>query len=253
MITKNQLKEVARKNGINLYYQEKEYLQNILLFLLFNKTQDLVFKGGTCLKLAYNYPRFSEDLDFNSDLSVKKIKMTINNTLKSFNLYGIDHTIKKEEEFKESYTAKIQFNGPTYSRRPDSTNSIQIDVGFRGGTVMNPSWVQVNSQYPDVPIYFILAMQKEEILSEKIRALVMRGKGRDMFDIWVMLNSGVLVDNGLVYRKLHEMKVDIKGLQNFDLCTQKEYERDIGNLLPAAVPYSQVVDDIERKLSDLLE
>jgi hypothetical protein len=74
-----------------------------------------------------------------------------------------------------------------------------------------------------------------------------------MFDIWVMLNSGVLVDNDLVYRKLHEMKVDIKGLQNFDLCTQNEYERDIGNLLPAAVPYSQVVDDIERKLSDLLE
>jgi hypothetical protein len=74
-----------------------------------------------------------------------------------------------------------------------------------------------------------------------------------MFDIWVMLNSGVLVYNDLVYRKLHEMKVDIKGLQNFDLCTQKEYERDIGNLLPAAVPYSQVVDDIERKLSDLLE
>jgi hypothetical protein len=32
MITRNQLKEVARKSGINLYYQEKEYLQNILLF-----------------------------------------------------------------------------------------------------------------------------------------------------------------------------------------------------------------------------
>lgn len=50
---------------------------------------------------------------------------------------------------------------------------------------------------------------------------------------------------------MHEMNVDINGLQNFDLCTQEEYERDIGNLLPAAAPYSQVVDDIERKLSDL--
>jgi len=252
MITQRQLKAIARKNGINPYYQEKEYLQNIFLFTLYNKTQDLIFKGGTCLKLAYNYPRFSMDLDFNSNLSVNKIKGNISAVLNSFLLFGIDHIIKKEEEFKQSYTTKIQFKGPLYSGRTDSTNSIQIDVGVRGGTVIDPHWVQVNSRYPDVPIYFIVAMQEEEILAEKIRALVMRSKARDIFDIWVMLNRQVIVNESLIQEKLHEMKVDIDGLQNINFCTQEEYERDIRYLLPAMAPYFQVIDDIKRKLGNLL-
>lgn len=38
---------------------------------------NFVFKGGTCLKMAYGSPRYSEDLDFNSDVNKKAISQNI--------------------------------------------------------------------------------------------------------------------------------------------------------------------------------
>ena len=44
----------------------REYWEVVLLNRLFESPggKDLVFKGGTALRLAYGSPRFSEDLDF---------------------------------------------------------------------------------------------------------------------------------------------------------------------------------------------
>ena len=45
----------------------KEYLQYLILNLLYNHSQfnrELVFKGGSCLRIIYQLPRLSEDLDF---------------------------------------------------------------------------------------------------------------------------------------------------------------------------------------------
>ena len=51
----------------------KEYLQVIILNLIYNNpklNRQLIFKGGSCLRIIYNLPRLSEDLDF--DIKTKK-------------------------------------------------------------------------------------------------------------------------------------------------------------------------------------
>ena len=66
MITKTELESYAKlRNLINRGYAEKDYFQNILLFIIFGSYgKEFVFKGGTALSKCLGLPRFSEDLDF---------------------------------------------------------------------------------------------------------------------------------------------------------------------------------------------
>ena len=249
MISKKQLKEIADRNKINLYFQEKDYLLNIFLYSLYREAKEkkIVFKGGTCLKIVYNYPRFLEDLDFGTALNPKQIEKIFHKALEAFRLIDIEYEIIKEEIFEKSFTAKIRFNGPLYTGRKETSNSIMIDIGERGKILMKPLWKQVNSQYSDIPNYFVLAMNEEEIFAEKARAFLMRKKPRDMFDLWCMISKGV--QSNLLIKKLKEKNV----LPEIEFPSKTEYERDIGSLLPVLPPYNQVSSEIKISLEKMLK
>lgn len=247
MISREQLEEIAKKSRIGLYYQEKDYLLNVFLYLLYREaTRNFVFKGGTCLKLVYNHPRFSEDLDFNTRLKPEQIQRTLRTLLDGFSLLGIEHEIAKEELFEESFSARMKFKGALFNGRDETTkNSIRIDIGFRGGTLLKPVWRQIVSPYADVPNYFALCMQEEEIFVEKIRALLMRGKPRDMFDIWLMMKK-VALGEKLLGKKMEQAKV--KWPEKMIFPDKRSYENDLKNLIAAVPDYAQVVSEIEGML-----
>jgi len=66
MATIEDLNKNAIKNQIQPKYIYREYCQNIFLSFLYQqkKSKQLLFKGGTALRIVYNSPRYSEDLDF---------------------------------------------------------------------------------------------------------------------------------------------------------------------------------------------
>jgi predicted nucleotidyltransferase component of viral defense system len=65
MLTKAQIQRIAQRNRIGMQVQERDYVQHLILWLLYSRSQELVFKGGTALRLVYGGNRYSEDLDFN--------------------------------------------------------------------------------------------------------------------------------------------------------------------------------------------
>ncbi len=65
MLTKSQIQRIAQRNGVGMQVQERDYLQHLILWLLYRQSQTLIFKGGTALRLVYGGNRYSEDLDFN--------------------------------------------------------------------------------------------------------------------------------------------------------------------------------------------
>ena len=65
MLTRAQIQRLAQRHSIGVQTQERDYIQHLLLFLLYSKSQSLVFKGGTALRIVYKGNRYSEDLDFN--------------------------------------------------------------------------------------------------------------------------------------------------------------------------------------------
>ena len=65
----NILERTAGQTGFSLWLLEKDYYITILLDGIHSLSDDLIFKGGTCLsKIYYSYYRLSEDLDFSMKL-----------------------------------------------------------------------------------------------------------------------------------------------------------------------------------------
>lgn len=242
MINREELVKIAKEKNLDLYQQEKEYLQYIFLSKIVDY-KDFILKGGTCLRICYGYFRFSEDLDFNTSLSPKKVKEVVRKVLNSFMLLNISYEIIKEELFKKNYTTTIRFNGPLYSGRKDSTNTIGLDIGKRKIGRFNV--VQVNEKYSDVPAFFVRCYFEEEILAEKIRTVIMRCYPRDLFDVWV-LSQKVKLNKKLVLDKLKEANVN-----KINFCSKKEYYRDLNALLTIVPDYEIVIEKVRNLLKEI--
>ena len=70
-----------------------------------------------------------------------------------------------------------------------NTGIFGIDAGRRG-RILNPTrWVLIPSEYPEIRNRILVrTMDEEEILAEKVETLLNRGKGRDLYDVWFLLN-----------------------------------------------------------------
>ena len=247
MISKEQLNKIANKTGLSLYQQEKDYLLKLFLYFYYKRYQDAVFKGGTCLKYLFGLNRFSEDIDFNIR-SVEKLKQQIRSILKDLEGLGIRNYFLKEEIFKDSYTCEIGFEGPLFRGTRQTQNKFRIDAGYRVGTLEKPEWSLVKSEYPETEDNFlVLAMSLEEILCEKIISLIKRKKGRDLYDLWFMIQTGIVLDKKLLDKKLkkEKVKLDLGRIPN-----KREYERDMAKLIQRIIPYEQVKKVILNFLKD---
>lgn len=191
---KNELKKFAAKLGYNLYQAELDYYQHYILARLFERFNTLYFKGGTCLQKCYGIKRFSEDLDFNFiDIDIKEIIAFIEELLDSkiIDLF--------ENRFGISFS--IKFKGILYDG--DSRTLCKISFDFRKGDISNePLKRIIRPVYDDIQDYFLLAFNEEEILAEKIRAIITRYKARDVFDLYELLRKDISINIQLVNKKL---------------------------------------------------
>ena len=245
MISKEQLQRIAITTGLPLYQQEKDYLLKLFLYFYYKHFKDALFKGGTCLKYMHNLDRFSEDLDFN----IKRpalFQEQVRESMKQFEKIGIDYFFIKEELFEDSYTCEIGFHGPLYAGNSQTQNKFRIDAGYRTGTFKKAEWRLIKSEYPETEEHFLIfIMNEEEIFIEKILTLFSRKKGRDLFDVWHLMNKEIKFDKKLLTKKSKIEKIEI----NFNnLISKKEYERDMFRLTSRVLPYEQVKKDVEEYL-----
>jgi len=245
VISIQQLRIIGRKTGLTLYQQEKDYLLKLFLYNYFKKFDDAVFKGGTCIRYLFGLDRFSEDLDFNLSLSPEKFLEQIEKTLKEIKLMGIEaHFINK---FEESFTCEIGFHGPLYKGTEQTRNKIRIDAGKRIGTIKEPEWRLIDSEYPETREHFLVkVMNEEEMVVEKIVALMERSKGRDLYDLWFLLKLGVRVDRELFGKKSSLQRIDWSRFPS-----EREYIRDLEKLTGRIIPFGQVMSDIKKELKTL--
>src|SRR5690606_37680860 len=111
----------------NLGQAEKDYYQEIILFILYSEFgKELIFKGGTALTKCFGFDRFSEDLDFTASKELD-IKKTLIKGLKNF---YIDFTLE-ERMFLESKNMIIKIKGPLYNGNNISLCKISLDISIR--------------------------------------------------------------------------------------------------------------------------
>lgn len=77
MISETQLEQLSQYFKVDKFTIFREYLQTLFLNYLYKEklAEKIFFKGGTCLHLCYNSPRFSEDLDFLTTLPEEKSRI----------------------------------------------------------------------------------------------------------------------------------------------------------------------------------
>lgn len=122
-------------------------------------------------------------------------------------------------------------------------------MSLRGESVSEDR-ITVRTEYDDVKTFVISAASPDHVFAEKVRALLVRGKARDLYDLWFLMERGIKSDLELINRKLSlydktysrdEMNKRIAELE-------KSWTEDLKPLLGAVVPYDaaakRVVDGI---------
>jgi predicted nucleotidyltransferase component of viral defense system len=236
MLTKGQLQRTAQRHNIGLQAQERDYIQHLFLSILYGRSQGLLFKGGTALRVLHRSPRYSEDLDFNTTLNLAKTKILFRQAVADLARFGVIAVARNEWESVVSYSFDLSFQGPLYDGRDRSKGKVRVDTSLRPEKVAIERRL-VSSEYDDVVPFLLTALTAEHLFAEKVRALLTRGKARDLYDLWFLIEQGMSADVTLVNAKLalYETAFELEQFQQQVEALGDSWQRDLRPLL-AQVP-----------------
>jgi uncharacterized protein len=191
MISRAELQRLAKRQKIALGTLEKDYILTELLKSLpqVPSLRDLlVFKGGTALRKVYfSHWRYSEDLDF----TVRQ-NMTEQQLRKALG----EWYLQVEQESQIQLTTKMLHKPDGYAR---IRTQFLGPLSYPGMIVMDLSYDEPLCLVPEsrrlVTAPFldeereVLTYPLEELLAEKMRSLLERGKSRDYYDVWRLLKE----------------------------------------------------------------
>ncbi|MDH7486331.1 MAG: nucleotidyl transferase AbiEii/AbiGii toxin family protein [Anaerolineae bacterium] len=249
MLTRAQIQRLAQRHRVGMQVQELDYIQHLLLWSLYSRTQELVLKGGTALRLIYGGNRYSEDLDFNGPNDLSALHVLWEEVVAGLEDFGITAEMRNAWASDVGYSFDVSYQGPLYDGRDRSKGKVRVDINRRPEEVETRREL-VTSEYDDVRPFVVTALTLEHLLAEKVRALLVRSKPRDLYDIWLLLRRGIRPDLRLIERKLalYEMTWEPGVLEKALERVRADWERDLRPLLPQFVPY----EDAWRGLAALL-
>jgi len=233
MISKEQIKEISQRFSIDEFTILREYIQIVFLGVLYSrkKSQDIYFKGGTAIHLLLKSSRFSEDLDFTAKLTIAELKDCLEDVLKKVNLVIPDTTLKKVDIGNKSLSGILSYQ----TEEMKFPLNVQIEFSIREKLFTEEEKV-LETDFPISPQPIIRHLGWQEVLAEKIRAFMIRAKGRDVYDIWYLLSKGIDIDWKMVNRKLEFYKKTVsfqdvyEEVGKFD---DKKIKDDLQKFLPA--------------------
>lgn len=187
MIDREFIKKLATKHHTTDFNILREYVQHLFLSLLYSQkgSDSMLFKGGTALRIIYNSPRFSEDLDFTAiKISKPAIENMIQDVLVEIERFGIDVNI---DEFSVTSGGYIGFAG---FKVLNESISIELNISKRVTGSGKSETILISNDF--VPPYNLIQLPQKELINEKIKALLERAKPRDFFDLYFILRSNFL-------------------------------------------------------------
>lgn len=235
MLTKEQLQRLIIKSQtskINIY---REYCQHLFLSFLYGlrDTDQILFKGGTALRVAYQSPRYSEDLDFTlfniSDPELEDKILAISDSLEKTNL---DNKIIEAKQTTGGYLAKLVVK--LYQEEV----TISIQASRRKKNHRQPNVQLINNDF--IPPYTAVLLPENELIAEKIQAALTRSKPRDFFDVYFLLRQGKVPVNlrhqlRSLIKIVTENKVNFKQLSDYLPASMSLLVKDLSNIFIAEI------------------
>lgn len=173
----------------------REYLQHLILREMFelNWLSELVFHGGTALRIIHDLNRFSEDLDFHLGYEDKEYSITekLSNLQKKLSLNGYKLEISSSSEGNVK-NPTIKFAGGLLKEAGISPHenqklNIKLEIDTNPPKGFTTDTTLINE-------YFPLALNHHDrasFIAGKCHAILQREwtKGRDFFDLLFYLNK----------------------------------------------------------------
>ncbi len=247
MLTRSQLTDIAHKEGVPLQTVERDYIQHLLLRQI---PATLLFKGGTCLRIAYGSARYSEDLDFNGNGPASKVEATLNGSAARLAAYGVRAEVWSGRPAKAGYQGKLRYAGPLFDGRPVTMGSVRLEVSLRGEEVSTEERFVPRTRYADVPQLTLRVLTPEHLLAEKCRALMVRRKPRDLYDVQFLLAREIRSSRELLDRKMsiYRRKFEPSELNEAIELARRDWEQDLEPLLGQVPPYEAVAASVRSLL-----
>lgn len=195
MISTEILEKLARQYQTGVFPNiVREYFQHVFLGELYKlpEARQMLFKGGTALRIIYNSPRFSEDLDFSLfDVAPNKTKSFVEglfvHVLAEIERIGI----KIELGEKIGATSGGYFGVATLRMFEYPSVGVEVNVSSRNGRSVTGEVDSVANNF--VPTYTVIHLPQNELVEEKIfDALIKRKKPRDFYDLYFIMRKGIL-------------------------------------------------------------
>lgn len=204
--TKQYLSELALKtNFIKDNLEKILRLSEILRFLNsdLNFKGKFVLKGGTAINLTcVELPRLSVDidLDFTSNLykeEIEKVKEDLGEKLKNY-MWQEGYSLNTEPR---KHYALLSFTF-SYINNALNRDNIKIEINFMDRCHILPLEYKQILNRNVVDDFSILVLNTIELYASKINALLSRSTPRDLYDVNLMINKGIIQDNNLLRKCL---------------------------------------------------
>lgn len=251
MLNYDELADAARMKRLSLVNTEKDYLQDVVLLSIYSHVGDeLVFKGGTCLYKVFGLNRFSEDLDFTLAGKVG-VDDLADKIVRDVGLLNIKGAVKETKKYANEINVRLIFNGPLYKGGRETQCFIPLNISLREKPVYGAKRETIKSMYTEIPDFDVFAMHEEEILVEKVRAVMTRNKPRDVYDLWFLLKRGMTINREAANRKLkpYGLAFDTEKLLLEIKRKRQLWNMDLRNLVIGKLPdFDEVVEEISAGL-----
>jgi predicted nucleotidyltransferase component of viral defense system len=237
----NDIKRLSGEIKVPVGIIEKDYVLTLTLSLLSNSEmiEHMVFKGGTAIKKMY-FPdaRFSVDLDFDfKDIAINRIKKELAELIK-LDMFDKVKFAKIKDEFESKkgdvYRCTIEYEGPI---KHNLNQSVRLDFSGRASNLCKVEERKILEDYvSETTDVKIRTMDLTEIFAEKCRALITRKeqKSKDLFDIYFLINKGVIADKRLIDKKFtgYKERFDMDYFTRAINDISGVWKRDLQDLLP---------------------
>lgn len=232
MLEQSQIKRLALQYQTTEINVAREYAQHLFLSSFYQQPESgrILFKGGTALRVIFQSPRFSEDLDFSGfNTGITLIETLVLNVLEKIQQVGLEIRISERKKTSGGYLGIIDLGVSGYQAR------IFCEISLRKKNTIKGEPVLIANDF--IPSYTVLMLPEPVLVEEKLTALLSRAKPRDYFDLYFLLRKGlVTVKQRKVLNKVKERLEKEKIL----------LERELADFLPRT--YQKLIRDFRKVL-----
>ena len=196
-------------------YRESIIIEAVQALAKSRVGSQIAFKGGTALKLFYDLPRYSEDIDYDilPGTSAKDLLDIMRRLFKKKKWEITDETVKYYTIFLE-----LRFAGPERNFRLKieiSTREKELDT-----TILSLRGVPV------------LTLEPSFLMTEKLLTFIDRQAGRDIFDAWFILQNAYPLNESMIKKAFgDQLNFYQTILAKIEKADPKKIFRDTGKLL----------------------